>query len=64
MEFGFPLDFNRSCDLKCDRGNHKSALDFAADVDAYIAEELEYGAILGPFDTPPINMSHSSPFMT
>ena len=64
IEFGFPLDFNRSCPLKCDRGNHKSALEFPADVDAYIAEELEYGAILGPFDAPPIHMSHSSPFMT
>ena len=64
VEFGFPLDFNRNCDFKCDRGNHKSALEFPADVDAYIAEELEYGAILGPFDAPPITMSHSSPFMT
>ena len=64
IEFGFPLDFNRSCPLKCDMGNHKSALEFPADVDAYIAEELEYGAILGPFDAPPIHMSHSSPFMT
>ena len=37
IEFGFPLDFNRKCDLKCDKGNHKSALEFPRDVDAYIA---------------------------
>ena len=60
----FPLDFNRNCDLKCDKGNHKSALEYPGDVDAYIAEELEYGAILGPFEVPPINANHSSPFMT
>ena len=27
LQFGFPLDFNRNCDLKCDKGNHKSALE-------------------------------------
>ena len=64
IEFGFPLDFNRKCDLECDKGNHKSALDFPGDVDAYIAEELEFGAILGPFSESPIPYSHSSPFMT
>ena len=64
LEFGFPLDFNRKCDPKNDGGNHKSALEFPGDVDAYIAEELEYGALLGPFTEPPIPLSHSSPFMT
>ena len=52
MEFSFPLDFNRNCNLKCDRGNYKSALEFPGDVDAYIAEELKYGANLGPFEDP------------
>ena len=64
VEFGFPLDFNSKCDLKCDRGNHKSAVEFPGDVDAYIAEELEFGALLGPFCEPPIPSNHSSPFMT
>ena len=64
VEFGFPLDFNMKCDLRCDRGNLKSPLEFPGDVDAYIAEELEFGALLGPFSEPPIPSSHSSPFMT
>ena len=34
VEFGFPLDFNRNCDLRCDRGNHKSVLEFPGDMDS------------------------------
>ena len=43
---------------------HKSALEFPGDVDAYIVEELELSALLGPFSEPPIPSSHCSPFMT
>ena len=28
IQFGFPLDFNRSCILNHEQGNHKSAIDF------------------------------------
>ena len=64
LAFDFALDFSRNCDLKCDRGNHKSALEFPGDVDTYITEELEFGALLAAFEVPPINADHSSPFMT
>ena len=64
LEFGFPLDFNRNCLLRHEPGNHKSATEFPRDVDAYIAEELKYDALLGPFDTHPIASGHCSPFMT
>ena len=64
VEFGFPLDFNRKCPLRCERGNHKSATEFPADIDAYIDEETKFDAILGPFKEKPIDSSHSSPFMT
>ena len=64
IQFGFPLDFNRSCVLNHEQGNHKSAADFPADVDAYIEEELHYGALLGPFPKHPIPEGHCSPFMT
>ena len=33
------------------------------DIDAYIAEELSYGAMMGPFDVPPFPL-HISPFLT
>ena len=64
IQFGFPLSFNRACDLVNEIGNHKSAVDYPSDIDAYIAEEKQYDAILGPFDVKPIPNSHSSPFMT
>ena len=63
IQFGFPLDFNRSCILNHEQGNHKSAVDFPADIEAYIEEELKYGALLGPFPRHPIS-GHCSPFMT
>ena len=64
LEFGFPLDFNRNCPLSHEPGNHKSAIEFPRDVDAYIAEELKYDGLLGPFDSHPIASGQYSPFMT
>ena len=37
---------------------------FPDDVQAYLNEEAKFGAILGPFDSPPIQKLHISPFMT
>ena len=64
IEFGFPLDFNRSSPLIHEPGNHKSAVEFPADIEAYIEEEKKYGTLLGPFDNHPIPSGHCSPFMT
>ena len=62
LKFGFPLDFDRTSLLHSTEENHKSALVNASHVDKYISEELQHGAILGPFDTKPINL-HTSPLM-
>ena len=64
LKYGFPLDFNRSCDLGQYTGNHSSATDFPKDIEAYLQEELSYGVLLGPFETHPIKGGHCSPFMT
>ena len=64
LRFGFPLDFNRSCNLECEKKNHASANQFPQDVDAYLTEERSFNAILGPFDDSPIQNCHYSPFMT
>ena len=64
IKFGIRLDFNRSGELKQESGNHKSALDCPKDIEAYLTEELEHKAILGPFVHIPITNSHCSPFMT
>ena len=41
-----------------------SAVDYPSNVDAYIKEETELNAILGPFHQNPIEGGHCSPFMT
>ena len=64
LEYGFPLDFNQDCKLYCEHKNHSSANDHPEHIDAYLQEERQFGAILGPFKTNPIPDCHSSPFMT
>ena len=63
IEYGFPLDFNRACKLCHEGVNHKSAIQFPSDIDAYISEETHHGAIIGPFEKNPIEGGHISPFM-
>ena len=64
LTYGFPLDFNRDANLRCEGKNHNSALQFPRDVDAYLQEETKFKAIIGPFDNSPIDKLHYSPFMT
>ena len=64
VEFGFLLDFNRNSVLRHDDKNHSSAIDFPADIQAYLSEEIQHGAIMGPFDVNPIPNCPVSPFMT
>ena len=54
LQFGFPLDFNRTLQLNSTEENHKSALENSSHVEIYTAEELQHGVILGPFDAKPI----------
>ena len=63
LEFRFLLDFGRSLKLISVEDNHKSAKDYEEHVNHYLQEELDHGAILGPFKSKPINL-HVSPFMT
>ena len=64
IHFGFPLDFNRLCSLGQYTGNHTSATEYPQDIEAYIAEELSFDALVGPFEKHPISQGHCSPFMT
>ena len=63
LEFRFPLDFDRSLKLISVEDNHKSANDYEEHVNHYLQEELDHGAILGPFKSKPINL-HVSRFMS
>ena len=63
IQYGFPLDFDRKCTLSSSNTNHASALNYETHVDAYIQEELEHGALYGPFQDVDFNI-HVSPLMT
>ena len=64
LTFGFPLDFNRNAPLHWEGENHRSALDYPNDIEAYLKEEAQFKAIVGPFDQYPCKNGHISPFMT
>ena len=63
LEFGFPLNFDRTFELQSTKENHASGRDHAYDIECYIQEELKHGAMLGLFAQKPIPL-HISPFMT
>ena len=63
IQFGFPLDFDRWIPLQSTEVNHNSALKYSEHVSKYIQEELQYGAVLGPFKQFPFTR-HVSPFLT
>ena len=58
------MDFDHKIPLKSNESNHKSAVDFQDHIKLYLQEEMNYGAILGPFRDPPMKQLHISPFMT
>ena len=64
IRFGFPLDYNRDSSLRSQETNHPSAVEFPEDIKAYLAEEMQHDAILGPYDSKPIEDLHISPMMT
>ena len=64
IKYGFPLDFDRNSDISSEKINHTSAIEYPEHVTAYLQEELDHKAMLGPFQTPPIENIHISPFMT
>ena len=63
IEFGFPLDFDRSRNLQSTIVNHASARLYPDHVDRYIQEEIGFQAMLGPLDSQPFDI-HISPLMT
>ena len=46
----FSLGFNRDCIFIHDMVNYKSALQHPRDIEAYLTEEKQFGAIIGPFE--------------
>ena len=58
IRYGFPIDFDNKVSLSSEENNHTSATDFPDHVRRYFQEEGQFGAILGPFSTPPIKNLH------
>jgi hypothetical protein len=48
VKYGWDLSFNGTPTPRDSSQNHPSAINHASDVDAYIAKELQFGAIAGP----------------
>lgn len=54
LQFGWPIGYHPGCPPpEWALDNHKSANDFAGEVDNYILKELKYFSLLGPFVEPP-----------
>ena len=64
LRYGFPLDFDHNSPLESVEENHSSANQYKKDLQAYLNEEKEFGAMLGPFKNSPIENLHVSPFLT
>ena len=64
IEFGWPMGIDRRATLISHDINHTSATAHAADVEHYLATELDHQALLGPFAGPPAIYCHFSPLMT
>ena len=65
LEFGWPVDYTASEPPTTTLTNHTSDPTQLDAVRSYVAEEMQHGAILGPFTDPPFApWSQSSPIMT
>ena len=64
LEFGWPINFDRTSVLTSTLQNHASAIQHGEDIQFYIDTELGHPALLGPFSGPPVAPTHISPLMT
>ena len=64
LEFGMPLGCKAGFGVQKPQKNHFSALSCKLDIDKYIFNGLNSCALLGPFDTPPIQDMCYSPLMS
>ena len=65
LTYGFPLGYEGHIPPLNHRGNHPSAHRDSTKVDQYIAKEMQYGALIGPFEAPPfLGWNRVNPIMT
>ena len=56
IEYGIPIDFNRSQPLVPTEATHASRHEYGSDIEKYLTEEVAFNAMYGPFQEKPINM--------
>ena len=54
LEFGWHVGFEGNRDSVVQSGNHASAICFSEHVSKYVRQEVEHGALIGPFDDNPL----------
>ena len=64
LEFGFPIGYTAPHPPAPHSGNHPSAIQFPADIDAYLNKELQHSAIIGPADHHPFQWPRTNSMMT
>ena len=64
LEFGFPIGYTAPHPPDPHPGNHPSANQYPADIDAYLNKELRHSAIIGPADHLPFQWPRTNPMMT
>ena len=65
LTFGFPLGGDRTKPIiSTAQDNHSSAREWPQAVSEFIKEELDQGALLGPFDEPPHTHYTWAPLLT
>ncbi len=65
LAFGWPMSYQLPWPPRSAENNHPSAVHYPTHIESYIKKEVEAGAIIGPFKTPPFSpWSSVSPMLT
>lgn len=65
LDYGWPISYTGVKPPTPVENNHKSALDYAEHIDAFLQKECAMGAMIGPFSKPPFEpWFQVSPLMT
>ena len=64
LEFGFPLGLVEDFILHPSLKNHSSSYEYFSHIDKFMANELKFGGVTGPFNNSPYSPIMISPLMT
>ena len=64
LEFGWPASFDTDEMPMLGVKNHSSAVKFPTAIEAYLEKEMKHKALLGPFDSSPLEWLRANPMMS